>query len=125
MVTASPEERVDDVRTRLSDECDHKVDIDAIVVLDHLGHLVDDISLFDLVVADGSVTMADLAQDEPPVTVSAQAEIKDVAARLVDSRRSSVLVVDDGKVLGRILADDVVDALIPEGGRFHFPRLLQ
>ena len=26
--------------------------------------------------------------------------------------------------LGRILADDIIDALIPERGRFHFPRLL-
>jgi CBS domain-containing protein len=125
LVIASPGERVEVVRTRLNDECDHKVDIDAIVIIDSHGHLVDDISLFDLVVADGTLTMADLAHDEPPVTVSADAEIKDVAARLVDSRRSSVLVVDDNKVLGRILADDVVDALLPEGGRFHFPRLLQ
>jgi ribosomal protein L13 len=37
-----------------------------------------------------------------------------------------VVVVDaDGMPLGRILADDVVDALLPDRGRFHFPRLLQ
>ena len=37
-----------------------------------------------------------------------------------------VLVVDDdGKPLGRILSDDVLDALVPGHGRLHFPRLLQ
>jgi len=31
---------------------------------------------------------------------------------------------DDGYPIGRILADDVLDALVPTKGRFHFPRLL-
>ena len=48
-----------------------------------------------------------------------------MAAQLIESRRSSVVVVDeDGRPLGRILADDIVDALMPERSRFHFPRLL-
>ena len=50
----------------------------------------------------------------------------DVADQLVRTRHSSLLVVDeDGTPLGRILADDVLDALLPERGRLHFPRLLQ
>jgi hypothetical protein len=48
-----------------------------------------------------------------------------VAQRLIESRRSSVLVADGDRVLGRILADDIVDAFYPERGKFHFPRLLQ
>jgi len=68
--------------------------------------------------------MADLIHDEPPVTVAPGAEVKEVAERLTESRRSSVLVTEDDRVLGRILADDVVDALLP-GARRHFPRLLQ
>jgi CBS domain-containing protein len=48
-----------------------------------------------------------------------------VGERLIESRRSSVVVVDDdGRALGRILADDVIDALLPERNRLHFPRLL-
>ena len=48
-----------------------------------------------------------------------------MAHQLTESRRSSVVVVDDdGRPVGRILADDIVDALVPERGRFHFPRLL-
>jgi hypothetical protein len=35
-----------------------------------------------------------------------------------------VVVGEDGHPLGRILADDVLDALVPTKGRFHFPRLL-
>jgi len=44
----------------------------------------------------------------------------------VDNRRNTLVVVDDqGRPLGRVQADDVVDALLPERGRLHFPRLLQ
>ena len=50
----------------------------------------------------------------------------EVAERLIDARRMSVVVVDDDdRPVGRILADDVIDALMPERGRIHFPRLLQ
>jgi hypothetical protein len=35
------------------------------------------------------------------------------------------VVDDEGKPLGRILADDILDALVPGHGRLHFPRLLQ
>jgi CBS domain-containing protein len=59
-------------------------------------------------------------------TVTPDADVQEVAARLIDSRRSSVLVVDEeGRPLGRILADDIVDALTPDHGRLHFPRLLK
>jgi CBS domain-containing protein len=62
----------------------------------------------------------------PPISVSTDADVRDVAAALIESRRSSVLVVDAfERPLGRILADDVVDALTPDRGRRHFPRLLQ
>jgi hypothetical protein len=45
---------------------------------------------------------------------------------LVEARESTLVVVDDaGRPLGRILADDVIDALLPERGRLHFPRLLR
>ena len=48
-----------------------------------------------------------------------------MAGQLVEARRQSMVVVDDdGGPIGRILADDVLDALVPTKGRFHFPRLL-
>jgi CBS domain-containing protein len=49
-----------------------------------------------------------------------------VATEMVESRRSSLLVVDEkGRPLGRILSDDILDALVPGHGRLHFPRLLR
>ena len=71
--------------------------------------------------------LADIIDPEnPPVTLRPDTDIDTVATELVESRRSSLLVVDDdGKPLGRILVDDVLDALVPGHGRLHFPRLLR
>jgi len=124
LVTAALTDLVDDVRARLTEAVEHGSDVDAVVVLDDEGHLIDDVGLFAVATAAGSATMGELVHDEPPMTVAPEAEVKEVAERLTESRRSSVLVTKDDRVLGRILADDVVDALLP-GQRRHFPRLLQ
>ena len=59
------------------------------------------------------------------VTVSPHASADEVAGQLIEARRHSMVVVDEnGCPIGRILADDVLDALVPTKGRFHFPRLL-
>jgi CBS domain-containing protein len=48
-----------------------------------------------------------------------------VVDALTENRSSSLVVVDSaGRPIGRILADDVVDALVPDRGRSRFPRLL-
>ncbi len=108
----------------LRELAEHRGEIDAVVVVDDHGRLVGDIALFDLLVADGARRIGDLCE-EPPVTVAPDASLRDVAGTLVESRRSSVLVVEGDRPVGRILADDVVDAMLPERGRLHFPRLLQ
>ena len=125
LVTAVVEERVSDVRHRLAEAVDHGSDIDAVVVIDNEGRLVDDVSLFAVATADGDQQMAELIGDGPPLTVTPDAELREVAERLTESRRSSVLVLDEDRVLGRILADDVIDALRPERVRRRFPRMLQ
>jgi CBS domain-containing protein len=96
-------------------------------VLDGDGRLIGDVSAFDLLVNKGSKPLAELIDlENPPVTLRPDADIDAVATEMVESRRSSLLVVDDeGKPLGRILADDVLDALVPGHGRLHFPRILQ
>src|SRR5579862_3747465 len=124
LVTALPGEGIDEVRERLAQAAEHGPDIDAVVVLDEQGRLIDDVSLFAIATAAATAVMADLCQEEAPVSVSPKSPIKEVAERLTESRRSSVLVTEGDGVLGRILADDVVDALLPAGRR-HFPRLLQ
>jgi len=123
LVTASLSEAVDEVRARLADADEHGADVDGVVVLDEGGRLVDDVSLFAMATAPGAAAIGSLVADEPPMTVRPDADIKEVAERLTASRRSSVLVTSGDRVLGRILADDVVDALLP-GSRRHFPRLL-
>jgi CBS domain-containing protein len=125
LATASLTDTVDEVRARLRQMTLHRAEIDAVVVLDDDGYLVDDLSLFDLAVAEPTAAMGGLAGEDRPVTVAPQDSIHDVAAQLIEGRRSSVLVVTDDVPVGRILADDVVDALLPERGRLHFPRFLQ
>ncbi|MDR3033208.1 MAG: CBS domain-containing protein, partial [Kitasatospora sp.] len=111
-------------------QAEHRTEIDAVVVLDTAGRLVADVPLFDLAVAEDSTPVTDLvawlAQFGPPVTVSPDARLAKVADRLVAARKSSLLVVDEeDRPLGRILADDILDALLPERGRLHFRRFLQ
>ncbi len=121
---ASIGERVDDIRARLREHAPHVVDLDAVAVVDTQGRLVDDVSLGEPLLAEPATPLADLVGPPWPVTVTADAPVKEVAVRLIDARRLSVLVVDDGhRPIGRILADDVVDALVPTHGRFGFPRL--
>jgi flagellar motility protein MotE (MotC chaperone) len=125
LVMVTPDEQVFVVRGRLRAERDHWGDIDAVAVVDEAGCYLDDVSLFDLATADPDQTVGELLGEYMPVTVGPDAEVREVAHQLIESRRSSVVVLDgDGRPLGRILADDIVDSLLPERGRFHFPRLL-
>jgi CBS domain-containing protein len=107
----------------------HRNEIDAVLVLDEDGALIADLPLFDLVAYPDSELISTVLQAEhhpQPLTVPADASVAQVAQQLVRTRRSSLLVADEqGRALGRILADDMLDALLPERGRMHFPRLLQ
>jgi CBS domain-containing protein len=127
IVKASPVETVAEVSQRLAEQAGHRTEIDSVAVLDADGMLLGDVSAFDLLVAEPGQRLGELIDpDNPPLTLHTDADLDTVATELVESRRSSLLVVDDaGHPLGRILADDVLDALVPGHGRLHFPRLLQ
>jgi CBS domain-containing protein len=126
LVTATPDERVFVIRNRLRAESDHHGDIDAVAAVNEEGIYLDDVSLFQIAIADPDQALGEFMADSNPVTVGPEASVEEVALQLVESRKSSVVVVDEaGRPLGRILADDIVDALLPERHRFHFPRLLQ
>jgi CBS domain-containing protein len=113
------------VRRRLREEEGHRADIDSVLVVDNDGSLVDDLSLYELLIAEPSDLVDDLVRPPWPVTVTVDAELSEVVARLTDSRAASVIVVDeDDTPIGRILADDVIDALVPEQARQRFPRIL-
>jgi CBS domain-containing protein len=128
IVSAGIEETVSAVVDRLVEARDHDADIDAVAVVDSRGRLVADLPLLDLLIAlrqHQGTQVGSLIGDEDPVTVSPDTPADEVAKQLVGARRLSLVVVEDERPIGRILADDVLDALVPTGGRFRFPRLLQ
>jgi CBS domain-containing protein len=129
LVQGRPGSTIGEVKRAVAALGQHREEIDAVVICSDDGDLVADLPLFDLVThADDATVSGVLAADghPEPLTVLPDASVADVADQLVRTRRSSLLVVDEqGKALGRILADDVLDALLPERGRLHFPRLLQ
>jgi CBS domain-containing protein len=131
LMVAAEHDTVADVRARLAEWAEHRNEIDAVVVCDAQRRVVADVPLFDLLIAPAGQMLHGLLRDSSsthidPVVVDPQADVSEVAAALVESRRSSLLVVDaDRHPLGRILADDVLDALTPESDRLHFPRLLR
>ena len=127
LALAKPEETVEEVRKRLVKLAKHETEIDSVAVLDAEGRVIGDVSAFDLLINKASKPLADIIDlEDPPVTLRPDADLDTVATEMVESRRSSLLVVDDdGKPLGRILSDDILDALVPGHGRLHFPRLLQ
>jgi Mg/Co/Ni transporter MgtE len=126
LVTASEHYTVGEIRARLGQQAEHRNEIDAVALCDDQGRVLADVPLFDLLIAPTERRLGALDTLASPVVVEPQADVSEVAAALVESRRSSLLVVDqDGHPLGRILADDVLDALTPETGRLHFPRLLR
>ncbi|ANP52325.1 CBS domain-containing protein [Streptomyces griseochromogenes] len=130
LVTVHRDENVAGVRARLAEQAEHRTEIDAVAVVDDQDRLLCDIALFDLAVAEDTTRVADLiawlAQFGLPVTVHADTPLAEAADQLVAARASSLLVVDDvDRPIGRILADDLLDAMLPERGRLHFRRFLQ
>lgn len=121
---ADSSETVTQVRTRLLTGSPDLKEIESVVIEEN-GRFVYDVAIVDLLIASQRAKMSSLVVPPATVTVSPEATIDEVATLLVESRRTSILVVDDGqKALGRIFADDIVDALLPDAGFFHFPRLL-
>jgi Mg/Co/Ni transporter MgtE len=124
VVTARDNERVRDVRDRLRGQAGHLVDLDALVIVDADGRLVDDVSTIELLLADPATRLGELVGPPWPVTVTPTTPVREVAERLIDARRLSVVVLDDQhRPIGRILADDIIDTLIPNRGRFRLARL--
>jgi len=101
-------------------------ELTALTVVDDDGALVGDLGAMELFLAEPDQLVGDLVSDDDPMCVSAQAPFADVVEALVEARSPSVVVVDEGgRPLGRVVADDVVDALMPTRGRVRFPRLLR
>jgi CBS domain-containing protein len=107
------EATVAEARRRLRDR-EENHDIDGVLVVDAEGCLVDDVHMIELFTAEPDQRLRDLIRPPWPVTVTDETSLDDVVEAFVENRGSSVVVVDEeGHPMGRILADDVVDALLP------------
>lgn len=122
-IKALPTATVRELRSELAHQRDRREEIDAILIVDEDGCLLGEVALFDLALSEGDVELSELMFDDP-VVVEPTTELSEVAEKLIDSRRFSIVVAIDQKPVGKILADDIIDALSPGRGRFHFPRLL-
>jgi CBS domain-containing protein len=97
-------------------------EVHGLVVVDDLGRLVDDLPLLDLLAADPETLVGDVIGPPFPGTVFPDAGLEEVVEQLIASRGSSLLVVDrDGRPLGRIQADDIVDALVESRNSRRWP----
>jgi CBS domain-containing protein/uncharacterized protein YrrD len=125
LVVATPAETITQVRDRLRANRAHDEDLSGVIVLGDDGQLLDDLTMTELFLAEPGMTVHDLVGPPWPVTVTHDAGLDEIAERLVEARHSSVVVVDEEeRPLGRILADDVLDMLVPDRSRFRFPRRL-
>jgi CBS domain-containing protein len=107
--------RVGDVARDLAAVADHRGDVDAVLVVDHDGVLIDDVSLFELLTAPADVPVGSLVAEPWPVTVAVDTPADEVVDAVLANRSASVVVVDAaGRPVGRILADDVLDHLVAD-----------
>ncbi len=86
-----------------------------IAVVDADGSLVDDVTVLELLGVDPATPIAHLVGPPWPTTVSPGAELEEIVDVLIENRGTALIVVDDqNRPIGQIMADDVIDALISE-----------
>jgi CBS domain-containing protein len=120
VVLVPQHEPVSAVLDRLRELEDHRADLDAVLVVDDDGRLLDDVSLFELALAPHDSPVGDLVGPPWPIVVAPDATLDEVVDAVLSNRRSSIVVADgESRPLGRVLVDDVLDALTPKRGRLH------
>jgi len=104
-------------QVRASDLGPQQVSI--VCVLDGQGKLVGTLSLAELVRADENQPVASLTDGSLP-TVAVEADLPEVARVMTDYNMIAIPVVDgDGKPVGIIAVDDVLELLLPEEWRWR------
>src|SRR5581483_409415 len=88
-----------------------------VCVVDAAGKLVGTVSLAELVRADEEARLSDLADVSTP-TVAPEAEVPEVARLMSDFNLIAMPVLDgEGRPIGIIAVDDVLELLVPEAWR--------
>jgi CBS domain-containing protein/sporulation protein YlmC with PRC-barrel domain len=94
---------------------------DGVVVVDSKGKLLDHIQMIELVSAKSSSVLADLIGPPFPTAVGINTPLDEVIDEFSNNRGSSIIVIDEtNQPVGRIMADDLVDALVARTGRRGF-----
>ena len=94
---------------------------DGVVVVDSRGKLVDHIQVVELVAAGSTDLLSTLIGPPYPTAIGLDTPLDDVVDEFSNNRGSSIIVVDQkNKPVGRILADDLVDALVDASDRRTF-----
>lgn len=123
MVLVKPADTVREVRIVIAEHVRHHGEIDAVIVVDADNRLIDDVTIVELFLAEPHQTIESLIGPPWPITVSPDADEEEVAAQLLHARHSSVIVIDgDGRPIGRVFTDDVIDALTGQAERWQRPR---
>lgn len=87
---------------------------DGVTVVDAKGKLLDHIQIVELIAAKPAQKLADLVKAPFPTAVESNTSLEEVIEEFSNNRGSSIIVVDEkGKPIGRILADDIIDAMVP------------
>lgn len=87
---------------------------DGVTVVDSKGKLLDHIQIIELIAAKPSEKLETLVKAPFPTAVGIDTPLEDVIEEFSNNRGSSVIVIDEkGKPVGRILADDIIDAMVP------------
>ena len=91
-----------------------------IYAVDSHGHLAGSASVVRLLKADPSARLIDVAESDP-VTLRADSDLHAIVRTMSDFNLSSAPVVDDeGRIIGVITVDDVLELRLPTGGRRDF-----
>ena len=127
MVLARPADPVGTVRQRLRSHLEHREEVDGVIVTDESGRLIDTVPLFDLLLlSEPDQRMSELLGEPAPVVVAASTPLSELVEKFVASRAHSLVVVDDDNhPVGRVLADDLIDALVEAPRRIRFPRVVE
>ena len=92
---------------------------DGVVVVDGKGKLLDHIQTVELIAASAESLVSELIAKPYPTAVTSETPIAEVVEEFSNNRGSSIIVIDEkNKPIGRILADDLVDALSRNRGLF-------